>query len=90
MIPCMRAVHVEPPAELGTRDGLAYALFLPDGDTAGGVVIVHGAFYNALDYSRVVRRMDESRHFQLVRPFRWEGRETRLYRLLGAERSDES
>jgi hypothetical protein len=53
-------------------------------------VIVHGAFYNALDYSRVVRRMDESRHFELVRPFRWEGRETRLYRLLAAERSDES
>jgi hypothetical protein len=53
-------------------------------------VIVHGAFYSALDYSRVVRRMDESRHFQLIAPFRWEGRETRLYRLLAAERSDES
>ena len=26
----MRTVHVEPPAELGTRDGLAYALFLPE------------------------------------------------------------
>ena len=25
----MRTVHVEPPTELGTRDGLAYALFLP-------------------------------------------------------------
>jgi hypothetical protein len=53
-------------------------------------VIVHGAFYTALEYSRVVRRLDESRHFQLVAPFRWEGRETRLYRLLGAPRSDES
>ena len=53
-------------------------------------VIVHGAFYTALDYSRIVRRLDESRHFQLVGPFRWEGRETRLYRLLTAERTDES
>jgi alpha-beta hydrolase superfamily lysophospholipase len=34
-----------PPAlpELGTRDGLAYALFLPDEPPAAGVVIVHGA-----------------------------------------------
>jgi uncharacterized protein len=39
----MRAVHVEPPAELGTRDGLAYALFLPQRDAGGGVVILHGA-----------------------------------------------
>ena len=39
----MRAVHVEPPSELSTRDGLAYALFLPDGDAQGGVVMVHGA-----------------------------------------------
>ena len=39
----MRAVHVEPPSQLSTRDGLAYALFLPDGDTQGGVVMVHGA-----------------------------------------------
>jgi uncharacterized protein len=31
------------PPELGTRDGLAYALFKPDGDPPAGVVIVHGA-----------------------------------------------
>jgi len=31
------------PPELGTRDGLSYALFLPEGDAAGGVVILHGA-----------------------------------------------
>lgn len=31
------------PPELGTRDGLAYALFLPEGDPPAGVVIVHGA-----------------------------------------------
>lgn len=39
----MRTVHVEPPAEIGTRDGLSYALFLPPGEPAGGVVILHGA-----------------------------------------------
>ena len=31
------------PPELGTRDGLAYALFLPDSEPAAGVVILHGA-----------------------------------------------
>jgi uncharacterized protein len=29
--------------ELGERDGLAYALFLPDGQPSAGVVILHGA-----------------------------------------------
>jgi hypothetical protein len=31
------------PPELGSRDGLSYALFLPDDPPAGGVVILHGA-----------------------------------------------
>jgi uncharacterized protein len=31
------------PPELGTRDGLAYALFLPDEEPTAGVVILHGA-----------------------------------------------
>lgn len=31
------------PSELGTRDGLAYALFLPDGPATAGVLILHGA-----------------------------------------------
>jgi pimeloyl-ACP methyl ester carboxylesterase len=36
--------HAPPaPPELGTRDGLAYALFLPDDEPEVGVVIVHGA-----------------------------------------------
>jgi pimeloyl-ACP methyl ester carboxylesterase len=39
----VRTVHVEPPAEIGVRDGLAYALFLPAAEPLGGVVIVHGA-----------------------------------------------
>ena len=54
----MRAVYVEPPSELGTRDGLAYALFLPDGDSRGGVVMVHGAGSqkeNQFDMARALR-----------------------------------
>ena len=31
------------PPELGERDGLSYALFLPEGEPRGGVVILHGA-----------------------------------------------
>ena len=31
------------PPELGTQDGLSYALFVPDGEPAGGVVVLHGA-----------------------------------------------
>jgi pimeloyl-ACP methyl ester carboxylesterase len=36
-------VRVEPPADVGAVDGLAYALFLPAGEPRGGVVITHGA-----------------------------------------------
>src|SRR4051794_36775272 len=32
-----------PPPELGSRDGLAYALFLPEEQPRAGVVILHGA-----------------------------------------------
>jgi len=36
--------HAPPaPPELGTRDGLSYALFKPEGGPVAGVVIVHGA-----------------------------------------------
>ena len=36
--------HPTPPApELGSHDGLAYALFLPDDEPDAGVVILHGA-----------------------------------------------
>jgi pimeloyl-ACP methyl ester carboxylesterase len=61
----MRTVRVQPPTELGTRDGLAYALFLPErgapgneGDPAGGVVVLHGAGSckeNHFDFARAVR-----------------------------------
>ena len=39
----MRTAHVDPPADTGVHDGLAYALFLPRDAPLGGVVIVHGA-----------------------------------------------
>jgi uncharacterized protein len=36
--------HAPPaPPELGTHDGLAYALFVPEEEPAAGVVILHGA-----------------------------------------------
>jgi alpha-beta hydrolase superfamily lysophospholipase len=38
----MKHVPPSPPA-LGARDGIAYALFLPGGEPAAGVVILHGA-----------------------------------------------
>jgi len=53
----MRTVHLEPPSELGTRDGLAYALFLPERAAAGGVVVLHGAGSvkeNHFDFARAV------------------------------------
>jgi uncharacterized protein len=37
-------VHPVPdPPQLGTRDGLAYALFLPEGTPSAGVLVLHGA-----------------------------------------------
>jgi pimeloyl-ACP methyl ester carboxylesterase len=54
----MRTIHVEPPSELGTRDGLVYALFLPEGDSPGGVVMLHGAGSqkeNQFDVARALR-----------------------------------
>ena len=42
-MPRSRVVAIAPPEELGTRDGLAYALFLPPGEPLGSVLILHGA-----------------------------------------------
>ena len=39
----MRYETPAPPAELGEVDGLAYSLWLPEGDPWAGLVIVHGA-----------------------------------------------
>jgi pimeloyl-ACP methyl ester carboxylesterase len=42
-MPRPRVVAVAPPEDLGRRDGLAYALFLPAGEPLGAVLILHGA-----------------------------------------------
>jgi alpha-beta hydrolase superfamily lysophospholipase len=40
----MRIDHRTPdPPQVGTHDGLSYALFLPDGEPRAGIVICHGA-----------------------------------------------
>jgi pimeloyl-ACP methyl ester carboxylesterase len=39
----MRYETPAPPAEVGKTDGLAYSLWLPEGDPWAGVVILHGA-----------------------------------------------
>ena len=57
----MRNVRVDPPAEIGIRDGLAYALFLPREAPAGGVVVLHGAGSckeSHFDFARVLRAAD--------------------------------
>src|SRR3954465_8567874 len=41
-VPRARTVDLPLP-EIGRRDGLAYALFRPEGEPAGGVLILHGA-----------------------------------------------
>jgi alpha-beta hydrolase superfamily lysophospholipase len=49
---------VPAPPELGSRDGLAYALFLPDGEPAVGVVVLHGsgsAKESHFDFGRLCR-----------------------------------
>src|SRR5215217_5682774 len=49
---------VPAPPELGELDGLAYALFLPEGEPRAGVVILHGAGSakeNHFDFARLCR-----------------------------------
>ena len=55
----MRTVSPEPP-RLGVLDGLAYALFVPEGSPLGGVVICHGADSvkeSHYDFARLLRSM---------------------------------
>jgi uncharacterized protein len=51
--------HVPPaPPALGARDGIAYALFLPEGEPAAGVVVLHGAGSSKeshFDFARLCR-----------------------------------
>ena len=54
----MRRPAAALPDELGARDGLAYALFVPDERPLGGVVILHGAGSckeNHFDFARTLR-----------------------------------
>jgi alpha-beta hydrolase superfamily lysophospholipase len=54
----VRAVRIDPPAEISVRDGLSYALFLPREDPIGGVVVLHGAGSckeSHFDFARVLR-----------------------------------
>jgi pimeloyl-ACP methyl ester carboxylesterase len=54
----MRYETPTPPAELGKTDGLAYSLWLPDGDPWAGIVILHGAGStkeNHHDFARAAR-----------------------------------
>ena len=39
----MRTVTAEPPDQAGLHEGLSYALFLPEGEPAGSLVVLHGA-----------------------------------------------
>jgi uncharacterized protein len=54
----VREVNIEPPAEIGVHEGLAYALFVPKRELLGGAVILHGAGSckeSHFDFSRVLR-----------------------------------
>src|SRR4051794_11156336 len=51
----VRTITVAEPHDAGTVDGLAYALYRPEGAAEGGVVICHGAGSqkeNHLDFAR--------------------------------------
>jgi alpha-beta hydrolase superfamily lysophospholipase len=66
------------PPELGTQDGLAYALFLPDGEADAGVVILHGA------------GSAKESHFDFARGCRADGMAALAYDARGHGRSDGS
>src|SRR5436305_14928606 len=65
----------EPP-QLGERNGLAYALFLPDEEPRAGVVICHGA------------GSAKESHFDLGRALRGSGMATLAFDARGHGRSD--
>jgi alpha-beta hydrolase superfamily lysophospholipase len=68
--------HAPPaPPELGTRDGLAYALFLPRGEPVAGVVVLHGA------------GSAKESHFDFARGCRAEGMAALAYDARGHGRS---
>jgi pimeloyl-ACP methyl ester carboxylesterase len=68
--------HAPPaPPELGTLDGLAYALFLPEAEPVAGVVIMHGA------------GSAKESHFDFARGCRAEGMAALAYDARGHGRS---
>jgi uncharacterized protein len=52
----VRTVRPEPPARSGVHQGLAYDLFLPAGEAAAGVVVLHGADSSRLTHLAFARR----------------------------------
>jgi uncharacterized protein len=69
--------HASPvPPELGTRDGLSYALFLPERPAQVGVVILHGA------------GSAKESHFDFARGCRDEGMAALAYDVRGHGRSE--
>jgi uncharacterized protein len=69
--------HASPaPPELGTRDGLSYALFLPERPAQVGVVILHGA------------GSAKESHFDFARGCRDEGMAALAFDVRGHGRSD--
>jgi uncharacterized protein len=64
------------PPELGELEGLAYALFLPDGEPRAGVVILHGA------------GSAKESHFDFARGCRADGMAALAYDARGHGRSD--
>jgi pimeloyl-ACP methyl ester carboxylesterase len=69
--------HATPaPPELGSHDGLSYALFLPDGTPQVGVVILHGA------------GSAKESHYDFARGCRDEGMAALAYDARGHGRSD--
>src|SRR5918992_2261542 len=69
---------VPAPPQLGELDGLAYALFLPDGEPRAGVVILHGA------------GSAKESHFDFARGCRADGMAALAYDARGHGRSDGS
>jgi uncharacterized protein len=67
---------VPTPPELGELEGLAYALFLPDGEPRAGVVILHGA------------GSAKESHFDFARGCRADGMAALAYDARGHGRSD--
>ena len=66
------------PPELGVKDGLAYALFLPEGEPDAGVVVLHGG------------GSSKESHFDFARGCRADGMAALAYDARGHGESDGS